>query len=788
MKLPSELLDEFAKVTHDPQEKKENTIFYGVAKFTSDGDFVLIDGATTPTPATYATSAVNGDRVMGTIKNHKAVITANITNPSMTLGILRSISGIIVEGYLTTNAERVRYNDQTKTGLTFSNGGMGAYGGQGRYWYITNDGDFRAEKAYVKGTISASSGYIGSETNGFKIDEFGIYSGADKTGASTGFITLGNVDFTRAIGGDNKLLRFAIGGNFGVSANGVLYAHDAEIIGTIEARAGKIGNFSINGALYSNNKNEFNSYNSGVYLGTDGIALGEGNKFTVSEAGVLTAKEANIEGVLTANAGSQIGPWKVASTAIYKGTTDPLFNNVSSLYFGDSGLSIKQSFVVDSNGSLTAKAGTIGNWAIGNSTDALNGSLYTTGKSLGDSGSIFLIPLGVTGNTTIGGTQRNDWVIGCGSKFGVTKNGDVYGSSINVSAGSIGGFVVDATSIHTNGVAVTSNASNSVALSSSTFTRTIGSTSRSSLKLAIGSGFGVSNSGVLYANGAIISGTITATSLTATTSGKIGPWSIGSSALYMTSATHGASNGVYLGTAGFSVKDVFIVDSNGYLTIKPTSGSAGITVGGTSDNYQHTQLSDTFVYVGNNATERLVLTRGSIRYATGTYANPLNSNTYIASKFSFSTGVGAWMLPRTYNNEFLVPVGSTTETNRKVATLRGRGSHLEAYLQANTSSYAWVSLAFDSSDVRLKENITSTEVQDALSVVKKIKLHAFDWKHDESKKHQPIGLIADELEKIDPLFTIGGGYDENGSIRLKSIDVLYLVGYLVKAVQELSKK
>lgn len=64
----------------------------------------------------------------------------------------------------------------------------------------------------------------------------------------------------------------------------------------------------------------------------------------------------------------------------------------------------------------------------------------------------------------------------------------------------IGGFDIDSTSIHTHGVLITSNANNSVGLSSSTFTRIIGGTSRSNLKFAIGSNFGVTTDGTLYAD------------------------------------------------------------------------------------------------------------------------------------------------------------------------------------------------------------------------------------------------------------------------------------------------
>ena len=125
---------------------------------------------------------------------------------------------------------------------------------------------------------------------------------------------------------------------------------------------------------------------------------------------------------------------------------------------------------------------------------------------------------------TINGTSRGGLVFAIGGSFGVDYDGWIYASNANIAgtitatAGEIGGFAIDSSSIHTKNVAVTSNASNSVALSSSTFTRTIGGTSRSNLKMAIGSNFGVSNTGVLYAGSAVIGGSSTFNgSITATT-------------------------------------------------------------------------------------------------------------------------------------------------------------------------------------------------------------------------------------------------------------------------------
>ena len=99
-------------------------------------------------------------------------------------------------------------------------------------------------------------------------------------------------------------------------------------------------------------------------------------------------------------------------------------------------------------------------------------------------------------------------------------------------------------------------------------------------------------------------------------------------------------------------------------------------------------------------------------------------------------------------------------------------------------------LQVSSSDVKLKTNITDTEVDDAISFINKIHLHSFDWKTDDT--HQSIGFIADELEELDERLSVGGNsdkVDENGlPIDPKCVNTFYLQGYEVKAIQELSSK
>lgn len=95
-------------------------------------------------------------------------------------------------------------------------------------------------------------------------------------------------------------------------------------------------------------------------------------------------------------------------------------------------------------------------------------------------------------------------------------------------------------------------------------------------------------------------------------------------------------------------------------------------------------------------------------------------------------------------------------------------------------------IAASSSDIRLKENIKQNTTG-GLELINKIPLYEFDWK--DSGKHQKIGFIADELEKIDPDLSIGDKtQDENGNPIYKSVNTFYLQGFEVKAIQELSQQ
>lgn len=128
-------------------------------------------------------------------------------------------------------------------------------------------------------------------------------------------------------------------------------------------------------------------------------------------------------------------------------------------------------------------------------------------------------------------------------------------------------------------------------------------------------------------------------------------------------------------------------------------------------------------------------------------------------------------------NTYTAWIGTYHESSNYVLKVNGRWG----------SSSSWETHGFKSnySDIRLKTNISNSN-RKALDIINSIKIRQFDWIR--SGEHQDIGFIADELETLDQHFTFGGGYEEDGSMNIKSVDSLYLQGYEVKAIQELSQE
>lgn len=82
--LSEQLVKEFAKATRDTTPKKTESFVYGEAVVTNgEVSGVKFDGSDIVTPCTSTVSVSDGDRVLVLIKNRQAVITSNITSPTV---------------------------------------------------------------------------------------------------------------------------------------------------------------------------------------------------------------------------------------------------------------------------------------------------------------------------------------------------------------------------------------------------------------------------------------------------------------------------------------------------------------------------------------------------------------------------------------------------------------------------------------------------------------------------------------------------------------------------------
>lgn len=181
------------------------------------------------------------------------------------------------------------------------------------------------------------------------------------------------------------------------------------------------------------------------------------------------------------------------------------------------------------------------------------------------------------------------------------------------------------------------------------------------------------------------------------------------------------------------------------------------------------------------------LSQGSTR--GGTLAFHFNNSASVTSGiYESSAGVltcTARIQTKDWSGSSRIPVSSATGDGGRISYIQAMANSLRVSGQWGVEGGAFGTndISVSASDIRLKDNVHDCEV-DALEIINQIKMRSFDWNN--GRGHQDIGMVADEIESLDARLTLGGGEDEDGNPIYKSVDTFYLVGYLVKAVQELS--
>ena len=110
----------------------------------------------------------------------------------------------------------------------------------------------------------------------------------------------------------------------------------------------------------------------------------------------------------------------------------------------------------------------------------------------------------------------------------------------------------------------------------------------------------------------------------------------------------------------------------------------------------------------------------------------------------------------------------------------GRANDI-CYVYNNREYSLWEVINRNSSDKRLKKNITISNHK-ALDYVSQFKFKEYDWIEEENRPQKPhtnIGLIAQEVQEVDPTLVV-----ENGDSL--SLDNLKLTNIALKAIQEIA--
>ncbi len=92
MELSSELISQFARITNDEPTVNEGSTVYATYRLQGESAYVQIDGSDTITPVATTTGAKSGDRVTVLIKDHKAIVTGNLTDPSANKSTVEEMS------------------------------------------------------------------------------------------------------------------------------------------------------------------------------------------------------------------------------------------------------------------------------------------------------------------------------------------------------------------------------------------------------------------------------------------------------------------------------------------------------------------------------------------------------------------------------------------------------------------------------------------------------------------------------------------------------------------------
>lgn len=683
----------------------------------------------------------------------------------------------------------------------------------------TGYGFYAAGNAYFNGTLVSSSGTIG----GFTISQYTL---VNNNGSNTvGMCSTDGRGWAFWAGAED-------GGSapFHVGHAGQLYATNANITGVINANSGKIGSFTLDNKYMQSTDETVGlsptDVNWAFWAGGTSMSTA---KFRVNHAGVLYATSANISGNITATSGT------IGGCSISNGTLIVPSANISGT------LNASQIRIGDFTEYHDLTSETYSRYGFSIVADGNNNPwfVHTPQRDIQISpGSYDYNSYKCNG----GGTYHIEFEVSSTVQASTT---DDHGNNtyVNINIGLYGKNTANAPcwyipfGCRSNSTGSVQKVSTYVKLdddvrSFSTYIQCAGSgTFSGTLKIRNISIRRMADN-ALIVNGAITAAKISAGAITSDkinvsqlsaisanlgsiTGGSInignGKFKVDSSGNF--TATNGSLTGTVNATTMRAKQKYSIYDSsfNVYQDVIQWFGSSlSIGLTGGDDNGTLTVAGAYFDFLDNNIDcngnlnivndgnlfVAKTTTTGSLSVSnTSTFNGATTFNSTLTCKststFTGSLKAGSFTF-RDYseiddnNIIYRRPVASAGSNKSRVAILQGTSNNkIVIKAQYNSTNFTNVTFTGSSSDVRLKKDIKDSSVN-ALSKIMQMQIREFNWK--QTGVHQELGCVADELELIDPLLTTGGGYDEDGTMNIKSIDTLLLSEYAIKGIQELYRQ
>ena len=482
--------------------------------------------------------------------------------------------------------------------------------------------------------------------------------------------------------------------------------------------------------------------------------------FKVAKEGLLTCKNAIIDGVVYARAGKFTGDIEAKSLTLGSGVTIP-YKNLSDS--PDLGIYISKDGEIGTISSdLTAPDGAKGYFKV--STDGLliADNAYISGTIYAQNGTFAGELKAATG------TFSGKLSAATGSFTGEIAADKLIANT----AGTIAGWTIT-----------------SDALSKNQGYNTSGGAYFGNSGLSISDKFVVSSDGVLNATGATISGDITASS------GKIGGVTILSDGLYAGGEQTGDRGMVYhCGMSAASGKHTFWAGEDAFY----------VNVDG-SMHCSNADISGTIYTVSGNS--KVIMKNGAIFVKSGDSQKAFfgldsdGTSAYIQMYDNYSMtppleiskdGITCKKLICSTNNlkcyaikgdRQNTPVISSTSEEYYTSVIQTNKDSVRIYGNCgdknNQNKTTYIEIPGTSSDRRLKTNIYDTDVNNALQQILKINHRKFNWKSD--NRYVDLGYIAQELEKINPHMVIAP--IEKGD--MYAINTFYMTGLITKSIQEM---